>query len=170
MGHGEWTQEGSKWGDQHGNPLETEPDWIRKWRIDNDQDIRIHYEVHERGYPNRWGARIPVKSTWNLELFQQLLVGYEDMEVVEWFRYEWPTGRLPTLKDPCKNTKNHKGASDYPQQLQQYISKEASHGAVMGPFSKIPFKARVGISPLSTRPKKGTDNRRVILDLSFPMG
>ena len=40
----------------------------------------------------------------------------------------------------------------------------------MGPFQKIPFAGNIGISPLSTRPKKGSDERRVILDLSFPIG
>ena len=40
----------------------------------------------------------------------------------------------------------------------------------MGPFDKIPFTGKVGISPLSTRPKKGSADRRVILDLSFPVG
>ena len=40
----------------------------------------------------------------------------------------------------------------------------------MGPFQKIPFTGRIGIFPLSTRPKKGSADRRVILDLSFPMG
>ena len=41
---------------------------------------------------------------------------------------------------------------------------------VIGPFDKIPFTGKVGISPLSTRPKKGSADRRVILDLSFPVG
>ena len=40
----------------------------------------------------------------------------------------------------------------------------------MGPYEKIPFQTKVGISPLSTRPKKNSDDRRVILDLSFPIG
>ena len=40
----------------------------------------------------------------------------------------------------------------------------------MGPFKNIPFPDKVGISPLSTRPKKGSTERRVILDLFFPMG
>ena len=40
----------------------------------------------------------------------------------------------------------------------------------MGPYKHIPFSNNVGISPLSTRPKKGTVERRVILDLSFPIG
>ena len=40
----------------------------------------------------------------------------------------------------------------------------------MGPYRNIPFSGPVGISPLSTRPKKGSTERRVILDLSFPIG
>ena len=169
--HGEWIQEGhNKTGEDHGNPLETEEEWIRSWRDMNDDDFRIHQEVWRRGYPNRWGARIPVNSTWNLEVFQQRLQGYEDAEVIEWLKYGWPTGRLPTIQSPVVNRKNHKGATDYPEHLQAYIQKEARYGAVMGPFKKIPFKDKVGISPLSTRPKKGSKERRVILDLSFPMG
>ena len=40
----------------------------------------------------------------------------------------------------------------------------------MGPFKDIPFEGKVGISPLSTREKKNSQDRRVILDLSFPVG
>ena len=40
----------------------------------------------------------------------------------------------------------------------------------MGPYQKIPFEGPIGISPLSTRPKKNSQERRVILDLSFPIG
>ena len=132
--------------------------------------MALHEAVRNQGYPNRWGARRPVKSGWNLDRFTQLLEGYEDQEVVEWLRYGWPTGRLPTLGNPGWSTKNHKGAAEFPEQLGKYIQKEKEYGAVMGPFHNIPFNNNVGISPLSTRPKKGTDDRRVILDLSFPIG
>ena len=106
--------------------------------------------VHTHGYPNRWGAKIPVKSTWNLDRFEQLLQEYEDKEVVEWLRYGWPTGRLPTLSPPRQTAKNHKRASEFPEHLKKYIRKEHSYGAVMGPFDKIPFKGSAGISPLIT--------------------
>ena len=65
---------------------------------------------------------------------------------------------------------NHKGANEHPEQLRKYINKELHHGAVMGPYKKIPFMGSSGISPLSTRPKKGSPDRRVILDPSFPVG
>ena len=135
-----------------------------------DEDFRLHKEVLEKGYPNRWGARLPVNTKWNLDKFEELLEGYEDQEVVEWMRFGWPSGRLPTLPEPTITYMNHKGAEEHPQALLNYIRKEQAHGAVMGPFNRIPFPNKVGISPLSTRPKKDSEERRIILDLSFPQG
>ena len=135
-----------------------------------DKDIELHEQVLSEGYPNRWGARRPVETKWNLELFQELLREYDDKEVIEWMKYGWPAGRLPTLGDPQRSQSNHKGATDHPEALRKYIEKEQSHKAVLGPFKKIPFTHWVGISPLSTRPKKDSQERRVILDLSFPIG
>ena len=42
--------------------------------------------------------------------------------------------------------------------------------AMIGPFECIPFKTPVAISPLSSRPKKDTSDRRVIMDYSWPLG
>ena len=234
-GHGEWapadTVEATV---DHGNKLEQEPDWVQKWWTKNDPNVALHLAVVTGGYPYRWGARREVKSRWNLGKFQQLLGNYEDKEVVEWLKYGWPTGRLPSLPNlelsqknhkgdkevvewlkygwptgrlpslpnlelSQKNhkgdkevvewlkygwptgrlpslpnlelsQKNHKGVSEFPKQLQKYIAKEQKYGAVMGPFNKIPFATNIGILPLSTRPKKGSEDRRIILDLSFPVG
>ena len=150
--------------------VEWEPQWIYKWRCTEDADIKLHQEVLEGGYPNRWGARRPVKSTWNTDLLDQLLIDYEDKDVVEWIRYGWRSGWLPTMTAPVITTKNHKGATEYPEVLEKYITKEQSKNVVMGPYNKIPFQGNVGISPLSTQPKKDMGDRRIILDLSFPMG
>ena len=93
-------------------------------------------------------------------------MNYHDQEVVEWMRYGWPMGRLPTMKSPAVTLKNHKGAVEHPEALEKAAS------AILGPFSKIPFKPtdKVGISPISTRPKKHSKDRRVIINLSFPKG
>ena len=143
---------------------------MQNWLAKQDPDIGTHLKVLQGGYPNRWGARIELDHKWNLDLMQQLLQEYEDKDMVEWLRYGWPAGRLPTLPDPKLATKNHTGATDHPAALRAYIAKEQSKGAVMGPYKNIPFNSKVGISPLSTRPKKQTTERRVILDLSFPIG
>ena len=150
--------------------LQWEPDWVYKWRCTTDSDIELHQVVLKGGYSNRWGAKIPIKTRWNLELMGRLLKDYVDKEVVEWVTYGWPAGRLPGMADPTPTGKNHKGATDHLEALTKYIRKEQDKGAVMGPYDRIPFQNRVGISPLSTRPKKDSPDRRIILDLSFPVG
>ena len=169
-GHGEWTPTEEEGRQTMGSRPDSEPEWIYRWRCNNDEDIKIHQEVIENGYPNRWGARRPVQTKWNLALFKELLEEYEDKEVTEWMTYGWPMGRLPTLRDPGISSSNHKGATEFPAALHQYIKKEKSKGAVMGPFTRIPFPSKIGIFPLSTRTKKESEERRVILDLSFPIG
>ena len=168
MGHGEWAPPPEE---QPSNTPEMElvkeDKWIYTWRCSNDEDIQLHHQVLTQGYPNRWWAQIPVRSKWNLDKFEELLQDYDDKEVVEWMWYGWPTGRLPTLPEPHIS---NKGATDHPSALQNYIAKEASHQAVMGPFLKTPFQSKIGISPLSSRPKKDSMEWRIILDLSYPPG
>ena len=57
-----------------------------------------------------------------------------------------------------------------PRHSKKYIQKELSKRTVMGPYKNIPFDRWTGISPLSTRAKKESEDRRVMLDLSFPVG
>ena len=140
--------------------------WIRRL----DRDLDLHYLIWEKGYPNRYGAKIPLETKWNLQKMEELLIDYEDREVVQWMKYGWPTGKVPGTQSPYIWTKNHKGAEDHPAALRQYIQKELNQGAIMGPYPRIPFRDRVGISPLSTHPKKASHERRIILDLSFPIG
>ena len=56
---------------------------------------------------------------------------------------------MPWLKPPELSTKNHKGATDFPEHLEKYIEKEKKYKAVIGPFGKLPFTSYMGISPLS---------------------
>ena len=165
VGHGEWAPPEEESAGTEQADLDWDPDWVYKWRCTVDEDVRIHQEVLELGYPNRWGARKPIQTRWNLELLEELLEDYEDKDIVEWIRYGW----LPSLADP-RISKNHKGATDHLEALAKYIHKEQAQGAIMGPYEHIPFLGKVGISPLSTRPKKESQERRVILDLSFPVG
>ena len=122
MGHGEWDQlEGVRKVKGQRTNIQYEPQWIQQWLAKYDTDIRRHNKVRRLGYPNRWGAQVEVKSRWNLEIMQHWLQDYEDKEVVEWIRYGWPTGRLPTLPPPHISDKNHKGATQFPEQMIKYI-------------------------------------------------
>ena len=54
--------------------------------------------------------------------------------------------------------------------MQNYFKKEKSLGAIFGPYKQNPFCCNIAASPLHSVPKKEVDERRVILDLSFPKG
>ena len=126
IGHGEWTlpeQITNTTTTTHKNSLNSnkhrmgeaqqevmtlwEPRWIQKWRAIVDKDITLHKTVLDKSYPNRFGAQIPLQTKWNLDRMEVLLNDYEDKEVVEWMRYGWPSGRLPTMEDPQITTQNH---------------------------------------------------------------
>ena len=57
-----------------------------------------------------------------------------------------------------------------PIHVERYLQKEMTHGAMVGPFSEPPFVPWCRNNPLLTRPKKDSQELRVILDLSFPLG
>ena len=107
IGEGEWVQleESANLQAHTAQELNREPEWVHKWRTTVDEDIQLHEKVLKGGYPNRWGAKIELKHKWNLQLMEDLLRDYEDNEVVEWMRYGWPSGRLPTLGEPEHSTK-----------------------------------------------------------------
>ena len=67
---------------------------------------------------------------------------------------------------------NHKGATSFPSHIDNYIETELQHKAIIGPFQSIPFtkSTPVGVSPLSSRSKKDSDQRRIIVDCSWPIG
>ncbi|CAC5393773.1 unnamed protein product [Mytilus coruscus] len=57
----------------------------------------------------------------------------------------------------------------FPHNFLQY-EYEVGYGAVLGPFASNPFNDHLVISPLNSVPKANSEERRVIMDLSFPKG
>ena len=89
---------------------------------------------------------------------------------MEWLTYGWPISCPPNWKDPTPTFANHASAEAHPLAIKKYIEKEIHKGGVCSPFPHIPFKERVGVSPLSTRDKKDSMDKRIIMDLSWPIG
>lgn len=54
--------------------------------------------------------------------------------------------------------------------MDEFIKTELNFTALVGPFDSSPFQQWTRISPLMTRPKKDSTQRRVIVDLSYPEG
>ena len=88
------------------------------------QDILLAHKVIESGLPNRFGCRIPVASVWNIPLFRELLQDYDDLEVCECLEFGFPISRNEQFPDPQPNSMNHKGATLFPDQIDEYLEWE----------------------------------------------
>lgn len=129
----------------------------------------MYAEIKSSALPNFLGARLPVASGLNINQWKTALVAYHDTELCSMLEFGWPVGFL-NEKPPVSVPTNHKSAVDNPSHIQRFIETELVFKAMLGPFSSLPFKQWTRLSPLMTRPKKGSSDRRVIVDLSFPTG
>ena len=133
----------------------------------NMSDVEIANVVMGDNRINALGCRIPIKSNWNLPLMWSLSASASDREVVQYLTFGWPINRDDT---PLTQTyRNHASARTFRTQVSNYLLKEWRLGTLIGPLVTSPFPLhKTGILPMSTRPKKNTSKRRIILDLSWP--
>ena len=97
------------------------------------------------------------------------MLDYDDRIICELLEFGAPVGFENNILEENKDIVNHKGAREFEDDVLKYLYKEASYGAIIGPFEKNPFNCSLKISPLNSY-KKDSIERRVILDLSFPEG
>ena len=130
--------------------------------------IKAHKMVANHKKPNYLGARIKVDSQLNLQEWYDQLQDYWDQQLLEFLTFGFPL-------DFNRNSplywegENHKSALEYPQDIEAYLKEEMQFKAIVGPFDQHPCD-NGHISPFMTRDKPGSDNRRVIIDLSWPLG
>ena len=129
--------------------------------------VEAHHIVRNSARPNFMGARIPVASQLNINALKFYLAQYWDNQIVDLLQYGFPLDfdRSGSLQSTYLN---HSSALKFPDHVQNYIGTEKKYGAILGPFDEYPFPCHV--SPFLTRDKPNSNNRRVILDLSFPQG
>ena len=133
------------------------------------QQLAIIETVMKPGQYNYQGCKIPVNMKWNVELLDSLLLNYIDKDITQFLRYRFPIEHSDDAQLEMGG-KNHMGAVQYPEHVNKYIQKEVEMGGTIGPFESIPFSGKVGISPLSTRAKKDSESRSIIMDCSWPIG
>ena len=123
--------------------------------------------VRQTGKPNFWGACIPVTSQLNVDKWEELLKGYWD-QLLELLRFGFPLdfNRTCTLHN---EQGNHTSATQFPLDVDAYIEEECGYGTLLGPFKENPI-VDCHTSPFMTRNKPNSDRRRVIIDLSWPIG
>lgn len=151
--------------------------------------IELHRQVQESGRYNFEGCRIPVASALNIQYFRAMLTDYKDPDLCDLLEYGFPVGfqedldatvSTESLGDEVEHVHfefgsqgssvNHKGAITHPEQVGAYLNIEQEAGAIIGPFEENPLCTQIKLSPLNTVPKRDSEERRIILDLSLPKG
>ena len=142
--------------------------------LDENNYIYMHDRVCLSGKYNFEGCRFPLNTNLNIDYFRFMLDGYSDFEICDFLEFGFPIGYFGKVQQQeftsLQFVKNHKGAKDFPSEIQKYLNKELQNGTILGPFDHNPFICNVCISPLNSVPKKDTEERRIILDLSYPKG
>lgn len=119
--------------------------------------------------PNFLGAKIPIKSDLVIPKWEEYLVSYHGKDLVLFLKYGWPAGYhadypLASVQD------NHPSAIHHLNHVRSFVQKEIQHNTILGPFNELPFAPWCRVSPLMTHPKNECQERRIIMDLSFPHG
>ncbi len=137
--------------------------------MDKDGLLMIYDIVAASKVPNYKGERIRIPSGLNLEAWKEELADFHDVQLWDFLAFGWPMSyQLPWPPRSAEN--NHPSAVHYPTHIESYIKKEVEAGAIIGPFKTPPFSPWSSVSPMLTRQKKGSRQRRVIIDLSWPIG
>lgn len=120
------------------------------------------------GY-NFEGARIAIPTSYNTDFICENLVGHSDANLADFLRFGWPLG---VCSRPAKGHKvrNHNSALQFAGQVTCWVDANVGNNSILGPFDINPFEVEAFFSPLGTVPKHDSDERRVIMDLSFPKG
>ena len=129
--------------------------------------IQAHKIIRNSNMPNFMAARIPVNAQFNIPAWKSHLSKYWDKQIVDLLQYGFPLD-FDRSKPLNATYQNHSSAIKFPEHINKYISTEIEYGAILGPFTEYPFPCHV--SPFLTREKPHSENSRVILDLSFPVG
>ena len=129
--------------------------------------IQAHKIIRDSNMPNFMGARIPVNAQFNIPAWKSHLSEYWDKQIVDLLQYGFPLD-FDRSRSLNATYDNHASATKFPEHIDKYLATEIEYGAILGPFKEYPFPCHV--SPFLTREKPHSENMRVILDLSFPVG
>ena len=112
-----------------------------------------------------------VNTQLHLHEWKKQLEGYWDSQLMDPLRFGFSLdfNRMSPPPSSQWQGQNRKSAIDYPDDIESYLKEEKSFNAIVGPFQKHPCP-NGHISPFMSREKPGSSNRRVIIDLSWPLG
>ena len=130
--------------------------------------IELHQKLRNDGRHNYLGLQIPVPSKLNAEKWTDYLTGYWDWQLPLLVKYGFPID-FDRHNEVCHTLGNHNSADQFPEHVSHYLQEEKQYGAIVGPFQAPPIP-NLHVSPFMTRDKSSSEHRRVIIDLSWPIG
>lgn len=129
--------------------------------------VELYNAVRSTGLPNCLQARIPLKNSLHIGNWEQLLPKDEDgEELLSFLRFGFPMA-YQGPGAPQTEVKNHQSAKQYEAHIDDFIQQEKQKGALLGPFTTVPFQKWTHVSPLMTKEKTDPGKRRIITDLSY---
>ena len=133
------------------------------------QSVSLPYFLHGATLPNCIGAGIKIKTVFNVPRWEYYLNSYWDQQLLAFIKYGFPLDiTVGESFSPISSVKNHTSAEHYSAHVKKFLETEVQLGAILGPLSRsVP---NLHCSPMLTRPKPGSQERRVIVDLSWPSG
>ncbi len=126
--------------------------------------------VASTGKPNYLEARIPHQHGLNMKAWRHYAAktNLPDKTLCDFLEYGFPSGYCKDTP-PVSTHKNHSSALQYKDHVSKYLSDEVSHGAMLGPYSSLPFAPWCQVNPmLSNEKTTSSGKRRTVIDLSFP--
>ena len=132
--------------------------------------IEAHKAVKASKKFNFEGCRIPVPTKIRYDRIKEALgeeVSPKELRTLSLLEFGMPIN-CNSAYGINKKLKNHFSATYHKQAISEYINKNRQVKAILGPFKLSPI-ANLCYSPLMSVPKE-IDNRRVIVDFSFPPG
>ena len=134
----------------------------------------MHNSIGLSGKYNFEGCKFSLDTNLNIEYFRFMLTDYHDQNLCDLLEFGFPIGYMGKIQQQSCNSfsfvRNHKGAKEFAVHVQKFLTKEKKFDAILGPLQDNPFNCNICISPLNTVPKKESEERRIILDLSYPNG
>ena len=123
--------------------------------------------IKASGLPNYLACRIPIESQLQCKNWVKYLHNYWDQQLLDLltFGFTLDFNRQTQL---TSTEENHASAVQNPFHVEKYLTEELQYGAMLGPFDNKPISSH--ISPLMVRDKQDSDNKRTIMDLSWPKG
>ena len=137
----------------------------------NFDPVWCHKEVKATGTYNFQQAKIQLPSRINFDLLENWSQDYWDYQLPYFlksgFLLDFPHEKESFFKS---TEESHASANKFSSHVTTYLDTEIQHKAIFGSYMDPPYGKNTHVSPFMSREKPDSDNRTIIIDLSWPVG